>query len=349
MKKIFLLLIFLLTAIRCAAQGSAFSVQPLTGERVQVVGGTIFTGSANVTIPNTTLALTDNATNYIYITNSGALVIGTSGFAGNFPVATVITANTNIVSITDNRAAAAVPGVALPAGTTVSGPNITFPGNVTVTGTLAPNGTVAMSSGQVLSWNGDTGVSRGSANAVYVGNGTPGNFSGTLVGGLFQASTYQTPGGAFAVNNNKISAYNGVTTSNGGVPIVVPGPAKLTAQSAAISNALAFATGTAPGAGLYRLTYVATVTTAATTSSTLGGTNGFQVTFTNANGDSVIKTSNPTTPNVSGGNTTNTTVSGIVVGYAAASSNINYSFGYTSSGATAMQFDIAIFVEFMGL
>ncbi len=135
--------------------------------------------------------------------------------------------------------------------------------------------------------------------------------------------------------------------ANAGVPQIGAGPAKLTAQSAAISAALAFATGTAPGAGLYRISYVATVTTVDAGGSTLGGANGFQLIFTNANGDSVVKTSNPTAVVVSAGNTTGTTISGDLYGYAAASTNINYSFGYASSGGL-MRYDLVIYVEFLG-
>lgn len=103
MRKLILFLL-MLCPLPLFAQTSAFSVQPLTGERVQVVGGTIFTGTTNVTIPNTTFTLTDGATNYIFITTTGVLSINTSGMGTNFQVATVITSNGNIVSITDNRA-----------------------------------------------------------------------------------------------------------------------------------------------------------------------------------------------------------------------------------------------------
>lgn len=71
MRKLLLIATFLLVGIRARAQSNAFSVQPLTGERVQVMGGSVFTGSANVVIPTTILTLTDNTINYIYITNLG--------------------------------------------------------------------------------------------------------------------------------------------------------------------------------------------------------------------------------------------------------------------------------------
>lgn len=120
----------------------------------------------------------------------------------------------------------------------------------------------------------------------------------------------------------------------------------LTAQSAAQSAVLLFAT-PSNGAGFYRVHYVATITTVDGTSCVLGGANGFQLIFTNANGDAVVKTQNPTTPVISAVNNTGTTISGEQCGYAAASSNINFSFGYTGVGGQ-MRYDLAVFVEYVG-
>lgn len=143
-------------------------------------------------------------------------------------------------------------------------------------------------------------------------------------------------------NPPNISAY---------LPVAVGGAATiaakslLTAQSAAIAATTIYAVPSS-GAGLYRITYVATVTTAGTTSA-LGGVAGFQVKFTNGNGDTVVKTSNPTTPNISAGNTTATAISGVVVGYCGASTNLQYLFGYSSTGTT-MVYDLAIYAEYIG-
>jgi hypothetical protein len=105
--------------------------------------------------------------------------------------------------------------------------------------------------------------------------------------------------------------------------------------------------------GFYRLSYVATVTTAATVSSTLGGANGFQMIYTNDNGDSNTKISSPTTPVVSSGNATGsspagTSISGTLCGFCEAGFPIQYSMGYTSSGATPMAYDLAVWLEFLG-
>lgn len=117
----------------------------------------------------------------------------------------------------------------------------------------------------------------------------------------------------------------------------------LTAQSAAIAATTIYAV-PSTGQGRYRISWVATITTAASTSSVLGGAGGFQSIFTSPT-DSVVKTENPTNITSSAGNTTATTVSGNEVVYAKASTNIQYKFGYTSVGVTAMVYELHIVVE----
>lgn len=122
--------------------------------------------------------------------------------------------------------------------------------------------------------------------------------------------------------------------------------ANLTAQSAAKTSTTLYAV-PSNGQGLYEVAYVATVTTAASTSSVLGGTNGFQLTFTDPN-DSVAKTSNHGTVISSAGNTTATTISGVFAAYCKASTNLQYAFDYTSVGGTAMQYDLRVTATFIG-
>jgi len=117
----------------------------------------------------------------------------------------------------------------------------------------------------------------------------------------------------------------------------------LTTQGAAIGATTIYAV-PSTGAGLYEISWVATVTRAATTSCVLGGTNGFQIIFTDPN-DSVVKTSNPTTVTSSAVNAAATTISGVFVANCKASTNLQYSFGYTSVGATTMQYDLSIRVK----
>lgn len=112
----------------------------------------------------------------------------------------------------------------------------------------------------------------------------------------------------------------------------------LTAQAAAITPATLFAVGSG-GAGVYQISYVATITLVATTSCVLGGANGFQIVYTNFD-DSVVKTSQPGVTNAT--NTTANSISGVLVAKVLASTTIQYSMGYTSVGGTPMQFDLNI-------
>jgi hypothetical protein len=155
-------------------------------------------------------------------------------------------------------------------------------------------------------------------------------------------------------NPPNISAY--MPSGVGGASNIVA-KSVLTAQGAAIVATTLFAVPSA-GAGLYRVSFVATVTRAATTSSVLGGANGFQVVFVNGNGDSVTKTSpipgapsngaNQAYSQLNNGNTTASMISGTILCYSAASQNIQFKFDYTSVGGTTMQYDLASFVEFLG-
>lgn len=151
---------------------------------------------------------------------------------------------------------------------------------------------------------------------------------------------------------DKITLFNGVATVGGGVPSEVA-TVDLTTQGAAISATTLYAV-PAGGAGIYRISWVATVTRAATTSSTLGGAAGFQILYTD-NDDSVVKTSaaagapsagvNQAYSQTNQGNTTASQVSGSIIVNAKASTNIQYQFGYTSSGATTMQYNLHIRLE----
>jgi Pectate lyase superfamily protein len=114
----------------------------------------------------------------------------------------------------------------------------------------------------------------------------------------------------------------------------------LTAQAAALSGHSLF---TPSVSGLYRISFVSKVTQAATNSSTLGGSTGFTVTYT----DAVDSTASVVVAAPGGTNTgnalTSAASSSVIVN--AAASAVTISYGYTSSGATAMQYDIQAVVE----
>ena len=189
--------------------------------------------------------------------------------------------------------------------------------------------TGAMTATQVAPWYNatstiDSGISRLGAASLAIGNGTAGDTTGNL-------------------SFNKVIKYAGVATVSAGVPSELA-TVDLTAQSAAITATTLYAV-PAAGAGMYRITWVAMITTAGTTSA-LGGTNGFQISFTSPT-DSVVKTDSPTTPIISAANTTGTSISGCEVVYAKASTNIQYAFGYSSSGTT-MVYELHCKCEYLG-
>jgi len=119
----------------------------------------------------------------------------------------------------------------------------------------------------------------------------------------------------------------------------------LTAQTAAKASTLLYGV-PANGQGHYKTCFDAKVTTAATTSSTLGGANNFQLIYTDAD-DSVSVTTPAgatfdSTSTALAGNSTQSQESGCLTVNAKASTNINYSFGYTSAGATAMAYSLHV-------
>ena len=156
--------------------------------------------------------------------------------------------------------------------------------------------------------------------------------------------TYIGSGLNSRINSSGVQTkYNAIELKNNGHATEIV-DSNRTAQSAAISATTIYAV-PASGAGKYRVSYVATITTAASTSSVLGGTNGFQVVYTNNGGDNVVKTTVAGNSVTSTANTTGTAITGSFLVYCKASTNLQYSFGYTSVGATGMQYDISIIVE----
>jgi hypothetical protein len=107
--------------------------------------------------------------------------------------------------------------------------------------------------------------------------------------------------------------------------------------------------------GMWRIAWNAKVTTAATTSSTLGGTTGFQVVYTDLDDNVVVTTpiwygggNNGAAPTSASLNTTQTQLSGVISVNAKLAIPIQYLFGYTSSGATAMVYSLHINMEWLG-
>jgi hypothetical protein len=136
------------------------------------------------------------------------------------------------------------------------------------------------------------------------------------------------------------SVYN--VSDSGGPKFNGIKPVNLTGRSAAIAATLLYAVPSGQG-GIYRVTWAAKVTTVSDTSSILGGTNGFQIQYTDSD-DSVTLTTPPGP--TSSGNTTGTQLSGEVIVNAKAGTNLNYIFDYTDVAAyMPMQFSLHIRVE----
>ena len=194
--------------------------------------------------------------------------------------------------------------------------------------------TVGLPSALSVSWNfgsttstGDTGISRISAGTVGIGTGAQGSIAGNL-------------------QLSKITNYAGsATTKNGVAPILFT--SIKTAQAAAQSAASIVAS--TPAVGMWRISFVATITTAASAAGVLGGATGFTITYTNGNGDSVSKTTALSTPlGIGASNSTSDSASGDLYCYAGSATAISYSYGYTAGTGTAMQYDIAVYAEFLG-
>lgn len=117
------------------------------------------------------------------------------------------------------------------------------------------------------------------------------------------------------------------------------------AQNAAASGTLyAVPVG---GTGNYRVCYNANLLTIGSVSSVLGGATGFRVIYTNADNSVSVTTSQGNLAGfaVSAANTTQAQVSGCIIVNAKASTNITYTFGYTSNAVGEMLFGLHATVE----
>jgi hypothetical protein len=142
-----------------------------------------------------------------------------------------------------------------------------------------------------------------------------------------------------------ISTYNGNTTTKAGLPSILA-TSFLTGNTSAITNQGLVAS--TPAIGMWIVSYVATQTTAGSVGTVLGGTTGFTITYTNANGDTASKTTALSAPSTAVGTSTSDSLSGTFCAYAGASTAITYSFGYTAGGVTGGVYDIAVYAQFLG-
>lgn len=137
-----------------------------------------------------------------------------------------------------------------------------------------------------------------------------------------------------------------VNNPSSGSSSAVKASVDLINQAAAIAATTLYAV--PASGGMYRVSWVSSVTTAATTSSALGGVNGFQIKYTDAD-DSVVKSSPGTIVTGISINATNSAatgnISGCTVVNAKGSTNIQYQMDYTSVGLTAMVYNLHMKIE----
>ena len=172
-------------------------------------------------------------------------------------------------------------------------------------------------------------------NAVPLNRDSSGNLTGTGIAanGSNQSITL-TPSGTGTLNvATKLGSYNSISTVDNGLPSEYA-HVDLTGQSASIGATTAYAVPSS-GAGMYRVCYVAFVTTTATTSSSIA------VNIISNNGSGSFTASGT----VYTGNTLGGETQGCVGVYSAASQTIQYSTTYSSTGGTAMVYALHIKVE----
>lgn len=194
----------------------------------------------------------------------------------------------------------------------------------------------AATSGNVLRGNGTNFVDAALA-ASDLSNGVTG--SGAVV--LATAPTITS-----LAMTGLLTNYNNISTVGNGIPSLLA-IVDLTAQNAAKSTTTLYAV-PASGAGVYRLTWTAKITTAAGTSSTLGA-----LTIVYTDPDGVVVTLTAAAQNTSGSiitsatsNTTGTVLIGMPLTLnCKASTNITYAFAYASSASGAMHYNLHVRLE----
>lgn len=254
-----------------------------------------------------------------------------------------------------NQAAYIADGATIASSTTLFGHYSDTP-----TYSIANSGSWGSSTAVGISYSSDAtynaGVAWGTRVGFQVRNATGAGTLSTQIGldvaSLTKGSTnYAIRTGASGEIRfgNRITLYNNIATVSNGVPSELA-TVDLTTQSAAISATTIY---TPTATGMFRLSFYLQVTRAATSSSILGGATGIVITYNDGAGNvaqSVTllgQTQAGVAASVNSGNTTASSLAASIVINARTGVAIQYAIGYTSVGATTMQYSVSAKVEAM--
>ena len=171
-----------------------------------------------------------------------------------------------------------------------------------------------------------------------------------IINSAYNAAIVQvSDGGALFLPLGGISQYNGIATVGGGVPAEYAA-VDLTAQTAAVGTTTLYAVPSS-GAGQYRLTWNAKVTTAATTGAATSTLGALTIVYTDPDGvtqtiTAAAQIAAGTIATTSTGNSTTTVLLGVpMLLNCKASTNITYAMGYASDSANQMAFNLHLKLE----
>ena len=146
------------------------------GLQVSYNAGVVYISGSLVAVASGTIAVTKNATNYIYLLfSNNTVTANTSGFpAACFPMATVVVDNERPTAVTDKRADFVTP----------SSDQGTFVSDVFKSSTALPSsaGVLRLAKSDAIKWRnnangGDVAISLNASDAIVIGNVAP---SGTF-------------------------------------------------------------------------------------------------------------------------------------------------------------------------
>jgi len=219
-------IILVLLVAACFGQNGLHDFAPSLGRglNVNVVGGVAAISTVPTAIAGTSVGVAANTTTYIYVDLSAAIISSnTSGFTSTeYPVATVVTNSTQIVTLTDDRPGAYAVSGGGGSGTVSSVSN--SDGTLTITPTTGAV-IAALALAHANTWTGQqtfvapilgTPASGIITNLTGTCTSCTANSASNMTGGAANDISYQTAGGASGFFTPVDSAV--VITNSSGVP-----------------------------------------------------------------------------------------------------------------------------------